>query len=635
MADENAVALDKVAKGGGRRVGSPVARAISRAREALLDVQRPHAAWEGNVDLGPTALAMQLVVERRFGVLSGRDAREAVRALAACQRRDGSFDPHPRAARGTLTATATVYAGLVAAGQPDGEAIARSARAFLDRHGGFAPVKAAFRARGDLAAIFLLLAGCIEDDFLPRIPLAFALAPIDRLLDRSIHAGNIATMMTILALAARGRQEKPGPLRATLRLLERARVASYLCEYQNAEGSWNGITIQTLLMLVGLDALGLTASDARVARALAWLDGQKRREPGGLAISGFGNDMWSTAFAVLALREAGAQADDPRIERAVAFLLEHQVRTPQRPHLQRKRGARRTGGWAFERGNESMPDTDDTGIVLAALGAHARARPTAPVLRSIDDAIAWLRDMQNPDGGWPGFTWGLPGKNPGPMFLRDLEVNFDDPRAIVRFFLDPPAEYGDPATEGITGRVLWGLGACGVERNDPAVCRAIAFLQRQQCESGAWWGRWLTCYLPDTATIVLGLHAVGEDMAAPYVRRALRWLLSVQNPDGGWGETPEAYRDPSRAGRGPSMPALTGYVLSALCEAGGAPRSALDRAAAYLVAAQTEEGAWPNNGWLHTFLPHDIFYEYDFPARCIPLLALGKYRRLDRAGRPR
>ena len=67
---------------------------------------------------------------------------------------------------------------------------------------------------------------------------------------------------------------------------------------------------------------------------------------------------------------------------------------------QRQRHARRVGGWPFQRGNTSMPDTDDTGVVLAALAGLNGPRANRAVFRALDDGIAWLRDMQNPDGGF-------------------------------------------------------------------------------------------------------------------------------------------------------------------------------------------------------------------------------------------
>jgi squalene-hopene/tetraprenyl-beta-curcumene cyclase len=204
----------------------------------------------------------------------------------------------------------------------------------------------------------------------------------------------------------------------------------------------------------------------------------------------------------------------------------------------------------------------------------------------------------------------------------------DSASRALAFFLNPPAEFSDPAAEGITGRVLWGLGSSGVGRDDPAVCRAIAFLKAQQCENGAWWGRWMTCYLVETATTLLGLRAVGEDMRAAYVERATGFLVCHQNADGGFGERAEVYRDPASAGFGPSMAPVTGFVLLGLIAAGTAPADVLARAADYLVRHQNAQGTWDNEGWLHTVNPPDSFYTYDLPAKALPLLALSRYRAL-------
>jgi squalene-hopene/tetraprenyl-beta-curcumene cyclase len=141
----------------------------------------------------------------------------------------------------------------------------------------------------------------------------------------------------------------------------------------------------------------------------------------------------------------------------------------------------------------------------------------------------------------------------------------------------------------------------------------------------------MTCYLVETATTLLGLRAVGEDMRSAYVERAAAFLASHQNADGGFGERAEVYRDPAKAGCGPSMAPVTGFVLLGLIAAGTAPPDVLARAADYLVRHQNAEGTWDNEGWLHTVNPPDSFYTYDLPARALPLLALARYRTLTRA----
>ncbi len=86
-------------------------------------------------------------------------------------------------------------------------------------------------------------------------------------------------------------------------------------------------------------------------------------------------DVWSTALATLALHAAGEPYDGPTLGAARRYLLGAQNQRPMALVNQRRPGAVRTGGWSFQRGNELMPDTDDTGLVLAALGrARALAR---------------------------------------------------------------------------------------------------------------------------------------------------------------------------------------------------------------------------------------------------------------------
>ena len=601
--------------------------AIDRGARALIAAQRDDGSWEGAIDLGPTGAAMHWIVEHHFGVLASEDAAEAARYLMSEQRADGSFAPFPGAVRSTVCATALCRAGLLACGLPASHPDVVRANAYIDRNGGHAAVTAAFRARGDTTPLFLLVMGLVDASFLPALPPALALTPFDRLVDRRVHAGNIMVTLVLCAFVARYASTKPtGMVGSFARMAEHTRIRNYLFEWQNEAGDWNGQAFQTWLILLGLAATGLDRSEPRIARALAWLQSMRRREPRGLTVDAMRTDVWSTAWASLALDAAGEPGDGPVLSAARRALLAAQIDRPMPRVNQRKRDAVRTGGWPFQRGNTTMQDTDDTGLVLATLGTLTGERPTREVFRATEAAVQWLRDMQNPEGGFPAFVWNLPPKPPGPMYLHDIPVALDSPARALAFLINPPPEFSDPAAEGITGRVLWGLGACGIGRDDPAVCRAIAFLQAQQCENGAWWGRWMTCYLVETATTLLGLASVGEDMRAAYIERATAFLIAHQNPDGGFGECAEVYRDPGSAGCGPSMAPVTAFVLVGLLAAGTAPAAVLERAASYLADHQNAQGSWDNDGWLHTVNPPDCFYTYDLPAKALPVLALARFR---------
>ena len=250
-----------------------------------------------------------------------------------------------------------------------------------------------------------------------------------------------------------------------------SRTLTLLSTFQNPDGSWNANTVQTALMLPALRAAGLGTGHPMVAGAVAWLESQRVRDAEGLHFEAFGSPVWCTAANVRALIAAGVSPSDARIVRALDWLIETQSQLEQPEVDNRNPGAPRIGGWAFQPGNDTMVDNDDTGAVLAAYGSvlGAATRDTAldletgrRVSASRDLGREWLLGMQNPDGGWSAFVHGLPAKRPGPLFSGPVEVSLDDPVGAVRTLLDPPRELGDPSTEDLTGRVLDGLGRIGL-----------------------------------------------------------------------------------------------------------------------------------------------------------------------------
>jgi tetratricopeptide (TPR) repeat protein len=80
-------------------------------------------------------------------------------------------------------------------------------------------------------------------------------------------------------------------------------------------------------------------------------------------------------------------------------------------------------------------------------------------------------------------------------------------------------------------------------------------------------------------------------MSAPYVRRAVNWLLSVQQEDGGWGERADTYDFPSRKGMGPSTPSQTAWAVMGLLAAGEGDGPAVRCGITYLVQQQRYDEA--------------------------------------------
>ena len=115
-------------------------------------------------------------------------------------------------------------------------------------------------------------------------------------------------------------------------------------------------------------------------------------------------------------------------------------------------------------------------------------------------------------------------------------------------------------------------------------------------------------------------------MNAHYVQRAVRWVVSHQNGDGGWGETCESYTDPSLAGCGASIPSQTAWALLALFAAGQTTGPAVERGVDYLLRTQRPDGSWTDPLCNGTGFPRVFFLKYHLYAAYFPLWALGVYR---------
>jgi squalene-hopene/tetraprenyl-beta-curcumene cyclase len=69
--------------------------------------------------------------------------------------------------------------------------------------------------------------------------------------------------------------------------------------------------------------------------------------------------------------------------------------------------------------------------------------------------------------------------------------------------------------------------------------------------------------------VLCALNAAGVDPGTPEIRKAVDWLISIQNSDGGWGEDGESYRLDYRGYEpAPSAPSQTAWALLGLMAAG-------------------------------------------------------------------
>jgi len=605
--------------------------AIERSVAAMYDTQLDGGSWDSRSDVGPVSTANVLVTLDHLGVLTDDERAQGVAWLRGAQRDDGSFWAYPFASEGGLSVTAQCWAALSLGRDEASRAASERARRFVDVRGGPEAVCSLMKT-GDVGAIYLAVAGLLPPDRLPAPPLVWSLFdPAVRFMADRVHFGIVMGSLE-LGLIARERQGKLTQ-RNLLERHECARAIELLRLYQNPDGSWNGNTVQTATAMLGLFAAGVKPHEPALSNALAWTRARAVSEQHGTFYDVFSTDVWTTAFHLRALLLSGASRRELRVVRGLSWLASLQLEVPQPWPNQRTRRAVRVGGWPFQTGNVTMADTDDTGVVLSTLmlalqpgedGHLLDPAIAADLQRRIDRAIPFLRAMQNQDGGWGAFVHDLPARRvPGPLYAKPLDVPPDRPLRAMLTLLDAPPELGDPSTEDLVGRVLHGLGSAGLGVGDPMIARALSFLTRMQSTEGSWWARWLTNYLPGTAYAVTGALAAGAT-GEPW-RLGVRFLKERQNVDGGWGEDPDSYRDPSRAGRGESSAPMTGLVCAALIETGD--RSNVVTAGIdHLLASQRGDGTWDNGRYVVTNVPPSDFYTYEGARLHLPLEALARHR---------
>ena len=123
-----------------------------------------------------------------------------------------------------------------------------------------------------------------------------------------------------------------------------------------------------------------------------------------------------------------------------------------------------------------------------------------------------------------------------------------------------------------------------------------------------------------------GLDEIGEDMSQPWLQKAANWFESIQNPDGGFGETIASYDDPSLKGQGPSTPSQTAWALMGLISAGRGQGDTARRAVDYLATTQLADGTWEEEYWTGTGFPKVFYLRYHLYRLYFPIMALSMWR---------
>jgi squalene-hopene/tetraprenyl-beta-curcumene cyclase len=382
------------------------------------------------------------------------------------------------------------------------------------------------------------------------------------------------------------------PLRRTaLRRVER-----WILERQEADGSWGGIQPPWVYSLIALRLLGRSLDDPAITRGLSAFDRFTVREDGLRWIEACQSPVWDTCLAVQALADAGLPPDHDALTRAAGWLLREEI--THRGDWALRRPELPAGGWAFEFDNDWYPDVDDTAEVVLAL---RRAEQAPGLDAAAKRGVAWTIGMESKAGGWGAF-------------------DADNVRGLMRKL--PYCDFGeviDPPSADVTAHVVEMLAGEGLDAR-----RGVEWLVAEQEPDGSWFGRWGANYVYGTGHVLPALAAAGLSPDQPAIRRAVAWLERVQNADGGWGEDLRSYDDPAWSGRGVSTASQTAWALWGLHAAGETDGEAARRGIDFLVRTQTEDGGWNEPWYTGTGFPGAFYINYHLYRLIFPVSALGR-----------
>jgi squalene-hopene/tetraprenyl-beta-curcumene cyclase len=600
-------------------------QALDRAVDRLLALQHPDGWWKGLLETNVTIEAEDLFLREFLSVRDGGDTAATAAWIRSKQREDGTW-ANFYGGPPELSTTVEAYAALRLAGDPQDAEHMRRAREFVLGAGGVERTRV-------FTKVWLALFGLWPWSRVPVIPPELIFLPPSFPLNVYDFACWARQTVVALTVVSHFRPVRPvgfdlhelrtgGPdlsrepdaigrvfialdrlmhayERLPVKPLRRTalrRVERWILERQEADGSWGGIQPPWVYSLIALRLLGRSLDDPAITRGLSAFDRFTVREDGLRWIEACQSPVWDTCLAVQALADAGLPPDHDALTRAAGWLLREEI--THRGDWALRRPELPAGGWAFEFDNDWYPDVDDTAEVVLAL---RRAEQAPELDAAAKRGVAWTIGMESKAGGWGAF-------------------DADNVRGLMRKL--PYCDFGeviDPPSADVTAHVVEMLAGEGLDAR-----RGVEWLVAEQEPDGSWFGRWGANYVYGTGHVLPALAAAGLSPDQPAIRRAVAWLERVQNADGGWGEDLRSYDDPAWSGRGVSTASQTAWALWGLHAAGETDGEAARRGIDFLVRTQTEDGGWNEPWYTGSGFPGAFYINYHLYRLIFPVSALGR-----------
>lgn len=643
------------------RLSQTLTQAVLAAQQHLLSIQKPEGYWWADLESNASITAEVVLLHKIWGTLDSQPLGKLENYLRAQQGTHGGWELYWNDG-GELSTSVEAYMGLRLLGVPASDPALIKAKQFILQRGGVSKTRI-------FTKFHLALIGCYRWQGLPSLPawvmqleppFPFSIyelsswargstVPLLIVFDKKpVYAVQpsltLDELFTESAENVRWELEEKGDWSDAFLWLDKAfklaesvdlvpfreesirKAEKWVLERQEPSGDWGGIIPAMLNSMLALRALEYHVSDPVVRRGFQAIDNFMVESETECWAQPCISPVWDTGLAVRSLTDSGLSPNHPALVKAGEWLLSKQILSYGDWSVKNPQG--QPGGWAFEFENNFYPDVDDTAVVAMAL--QDMTLPDEPLKKwAIARAVRWIATMQCKTGGWAAFDI-----NNDQGWLNDIP--YGDLRAMI-----------DPSTADITGRVLEMHGrfatdldlanSYAADLSPYRLSRGLNYLIKEQELDGSWFGRWGVNYIYGTGQALSALALIAPERCRLQIERGIAWFVSMQNADGGWGETCASYKDKSLKGKGVSTASQTAWALLGLLDVsfclGPAAKAAVDRGIQYLISTQAE-GTWQEESFTGTGFPQHFYLRYRLYCHYFPLMALGRYQQMisSRAG---